>query len=72
MPLVAWSPVTQASRAIARGTFVEVKVQVLERQDSHLAKTTLVDAFLPFVFGCQRASRSAPSNHTTRRNTRSR
>src|SRR5512133_819637 len=27
MPLVAWSPETQASRAFARAAFVEVKVQ---------------------------------------------
>ncbi len=62
MPLVAWSPETRASRARARATFVEVKVQVLEwmLQDRNLAKTTLVDAFLPFVFNCQRAAGCPP------------
>jgi len=53
---------TRASRALARATFVEVKVQVLglmaDTQDRILAKTTLVDAFLPFVFNCQRARAS--------------
>ena len=62
MPLVAWSPMTRASRTCARATFVEVKVQVLglmaDIQDRNLAKTTLVDAFLPFVFNCQRARAS--------------
>ena len=48
MPLVAWSPVTQASRAHARAALVEVKVQALERTGRRdLAKTTLVDAFYP-------------------------
>ncbi len=47
MPLVAWSPKTQASRAIARAAFVEVKVQVRNTSIAgrNLAKTTLVDAF---------------------------
>jgi hypothetical protein len=46
--------------ACARADFVEVKVQVLERlfRTDDLAKTTLVDAFLPFVFNCQRAAGS--------------
>ena len=59
MPLVAWSPKTPASRTCVRADFVEVKVQALEipRTDD-LAKTTLVDAFLPFVFNCQRAAGS--------------
>jgi hypothetical protein len=54
MPLVAWSPLTQAPRASARVALVEVKVQARERDGARLAKTSLVDAFLPFVFGCQR------------------
>ncbi len=48
MPLVAWSPKTQASRANARAALVEVKVQALrERTGRDLAKTSLVDAFYP-------------------------
>jgi hypothetical protein len=64
MPLVAWSPITQASRATARAALVEVKVQALGRKPrtANPAKTTLVDAFLPFVFDCQRARALAPGN----------
>ena len=76
MPLVAWSPKTQASRAIARAAFVEVEVQALGRglcpraikAATNLAKTSLVDAFLPFVFGCQRAFAPRRETSPARRN----
>jgi hypothetical protein len=46
MPLVAWSPKTQASRARARAAFVEVEVQVPRKRGTpNLAWTSLVDAF---------------------------
>ncbi len=73
MPLVAWSPITQASRANARATFVEVKVQAPGVDASgtrDLAETTLVDAFLPFVFNCQSARAHAPARTARRAGTR--
>ena len=60
MPLVAWSPKTQASRARARAAFVEVEVQVPGREDTNLAKTSLVDAFFTLRIRLSESFRSTP------------
>ena len=72
MPLVAWSPKTQASRTRARAAFVKVEVQVPGREDTNLAKTSWSMLSLPFVFDCQRAFDRAGLPGPARRGTKPR
>jgi len=57
MPLVAWSPRTQASRAEARAVSkFEVEIQTLRRFGPREDLAVRCSSNLPFVFGCQSAS----------------
>src|SRR5512133_3345783 len=69
MPLVAWSPKSQASRALLEPPSSRSRKQALQERD--LAKTTLVDAFFTLRIRLSESSCFASPRRARRAGTRS-